>query len=128
MSDEGNYFGSKNIVTDLLRLAFCLYLSPMFIFNETVGIDKEAEDEWLAWMRDTHIPLVMQTGHFLDFQFFRIVTHDDPQSASYCVQYRAVSIEEIVTYLEQKAPLLNQELQARFKDKHVAFRTLLEAL
>lgn len=100
----------------------------MFIFNETVGIDKGAEDEWLTWMRETHIPQVMQTGHFLDFQLFRVVTHEDPDSASYCVQYRAASIEEIVTYLEQKAPLLNHELQQRFKDRHVAFRTLLEGL
>jgi Domain of unknown function (DUF4286) len=57
-----------------------------------------------------------------------VVTHDDPESATYCVQYRAHSIEEIVTYLEKKAPLLNSELQNRFKNKHVAFRTLLEKI
>jgi Domain of unknown function (DUF4286) len=100
----------------------------MFIFNETVGIDKDVETEWLQWIKETHIPQVMTTGHFIDFNLYRVVTHDDPESATYCVQYRAHSIEEIVTYLEKKAPLLNSELQNRFKNKHVAFRTLLEKI
>ena len=32
----------------------------MIIYNVTISIDKEAETHWLDWMKNTHIPDVMQ--------------------------------------------------------------------
>ena len=38
----------------------------MIIYNVTVSIDKEIEKQWLDWMKNTHIPDVMNTALFLD--------------------------------------------------------------
>ena len=32
----------------------------MIIYNVTISIDKEVENHWLDWMKNTHIPDVMQ--------------------------------------------------------------------
>ena len=32
----------------------------MIIYNVTISIDKEVENYWLDWMKNTHIPDVMQ--------------------------------------------------------------------
>lgn len=98
----------------------------MILYNVTIGIDKEIEPEWVAWMKSEHIPEVLQTGIFLSHKFYKVLSHEDEQTVSYCIQYFTPGIEQFNIYLKEHAPSLIEKHRARFKDKHVAFRTLLE--
>lgn len=98
----------------------------MMLYNVTVGIDKDIEAQWLQWMREKHIPDVMNTGMFLEYKIYKILHESEDGTISYSIQYFAQTIEHVVQYLEVFAPALIQEHQIKFKDKHVAFRTLLE--
>lgn len=98
----------------------------MVLYNVTVGIDAEIEQEWLNWMKEKHIPNVMATGMFIEYKIFKVLNQDDESSISYSVQYFADNIENVVAYLDNHAPALVEEHRAKFKDRHVAFRTLLE--
>ena len=98
----------------------------MFLYNETVGIDKDVETEWLRWMKEDHIPRVMNCGMFLQFKIYRVLHDQDDGSISYCVQYFAETINHINTYFEKYAPALLAAHRSRFLNKHVAFMTLLE--
>ncbi len=98
----------------------------MLLYNVTVGIDRDVEMEWLQWMKDSHIPNVMNTGMFVDFKMYKVLHDQEDGTISYSVQYFARSIDEVQQYLEVFAPRLVEEHRARFANKHVAFRTLLE--
>lgn len=98
----------------------------MIIYNVTVGVDKEIEQEWLTWMKGEHIPKVMKSGMFHDSKMYKILGHDDPATSSYSIQYFAESIGNVEEYLASHAPALIREHQLKYKDRHVAFRTLLE--
>ncbi len=98
----------------------------MVLYNVTVGIDTTIENEWLAWMKENHIPAVMKTGMFVEYKIFKVLNQEDENSTSYSVQYFAESVDKVVEYLDNHAPPLVQEHQQRFKDRHVAFRTLLQ--
>lgn len=100
----------------------------MFLYNVTVGIDKDVEQEWLQWMRDEHVPKVMDTGMFFDYKIYRVLHDQEEGSVSYSVQYFAYTINHITSYFEKFAPALLEEHRARFRDKHVAFMTLLEEI
>lgn len=100
----------------------------MFLYNETIGIDQSVEKEWLQWMKEKHIPDVMQTGMFVDSKIYRVLHDNDDGTVSYSIQYFATSIQHVQQYLEALAPPLIQELRLKFKDKHVAFRTLLQEI
>lgn len=101
----------------------------MLLYNVTVGIDKEVEQEWLAWMKAQHIPDVLATGMFSGHKIYKILhDNEDETTTSYSIQYFAPSIEHVLKYLEEFAPRLVDEHQRRFKDRHVAFRTLLEEI
>ena len=44
----------------------------MILYNVTVKVDPEVEDEWVNWMKEVHIPDVLKSGlferhHFLKF-------------------------------------------------------------
>ncbi len=98
----------------------------MFLYNVTVGIDADIEQEWVLWMKTTHIPDVLKTGLFVDYKFYKVLHDNSDGSISYSVQYFATSLENVVLYLEKLAPALVEEHRQKFRDKHVAFQTLLE--
>ena len=96
------------------------------MYNVTVGIDKDVEQEWLQWMKAEHIPQVMETGMFVDFKMYKVLQDDEGENVSYSVQYFAQTINHVNFYFEKFAPSLLEKLRTRFQNKHVAFMTLLE--
>ena len=100
----------------------------MILYNVTIGIDREIETEWLSWMKTQHIPEVLSTGIFVSYKFYKVLSHEDDHTVSYCIQYFTPGIEQFNVYLRDFAPGLVEKHKAKFKDKHVAFRTLLEEI
>lgn len=98
----------------------------MLLYNVTVGVDKDAEAEWLQYMKETHIQAVLNTGLFVEHRMYRVLHDQDDGSISYSVQYFARSIEDVQQYLEVFAPALIEEHRKRFHNRHVAFMTLLD--
>jgi hypothetical protein len=98
----------------------------MFLYNVTVGIDKEIEKDWLEWIKQNYLPAVAATGFFVESKIYRIVTHDDENSVSYSIQLFAHHIEDVVQYLAQHTDTIIETHRQRFKDRHVVFNTLLE--
>jgi hypothetical protein len=100
----------------------------MFLYNVTVGIDKDVELEWLEWMKSEHIPKVLETGMFVGHKIYKVLHDQAEDSVSYSVQYFAETINHVTEYFDKFAPALIEIHRARFQDKHVAFMTLLEEI
>ena len=98
----------------------------MLLYNVTFGIDKSIEEEWVSWMRSNYLPAMMNTGLFVNYKMYKVLSHDDDNSVSYSVQCLAKTIEDLLQYLNEFAPRLVEEHRERYKDRHVAFNTLLE--
>lgn len=97
----------------------------MLLYNVTVIIEEDSASEWLRWMEETHIPAVMETGKFVSNRLLRVL--DSPnEGVTFCTQYIAENRADYDDYQLNYAPALQAELQHQFKDKHVAFRTLME--
>ncbi|MBL4624910.1 MAG: DUF4286 family protein [Flavobacteriales bacterium] len=99
----------------------------MIIYNITVKINNEVHDEWLQWMKETHIPEVLATGYFLDNKLCKVLV-DDTDGIAYSIQYTCEKMEQLNKYYEKEAPRLQKEHSTKYQDKFVAFRTLLEVL
>jgi hypothetical protein len=98
----------------------------MLLYNVTIGVDKEIESEWLAWIKEYYLPKVMQTSAFSGYKIYKVLTHEDESSVSYTIQYFSDAIEKIVYYLNNEGKELVEEHRNRFKDRHVVFNTLLQ--
>jgi len=98
----------------------------MFIYNVTVSINKANEAEWVQWMKEKHIADVLNTGLFSGNKFYKVLSHDDPATCSYCSMYFTSSLDNFVKYLNDFAPALRQDVDNRFGGQYAAFRTLLE--
>ncbi len=100
----------------------------MILYNVTVAVDKNIEDEWKAWMSEVHIPDVIATGQFVDHKFYQVLDHDDPRSSSFSIQYFAKSMENLEVYQQNFAEKLQREHHKKFINKFIAFRTLLQSV
>jgi len=98
----------------------------MLLYNVTVGVDKQIEKEWLHWMKTEHILDVLNTKMFVQAKIYKVLHQDDEGTTSYSVQYFAESLDHVENYLDQFAPSLREEVNKKFPNGQVAFRTLLE--
>lgn len=99
----------------------------MVVYNVTISLDINVAEDWLMWMRETHIPDVMATGHFRDSKICRV--HGEEEGGiTYAVMYTAVSQETLDKYQEQHSPRLEAEHTERFSGKFASFRTLLSVV
>jgi len=100
----------------------------MILYNVTVNIDTGAEEKWLDYMKKIHIPEVMNTGCFSDYKIFRLVSEGAPEGTNYAIMYFADSMNNLNRYQEKYAKKLQQNHLEKFKDKFVAFSSLLESV
>lgn len=99
----------------------------MIIYNVTVNVEDSVHDDWLKWMKEVHIPDVMRTGYFTEHRFCKILVQEE-SGTSYSIQYMCRSMDDLQAYQKEHAPRLQKEHTERYKDKFVAFRTLLETI
>jgi hypothetical protein len=98
----------------------------MIIYNVTIKIDLDVHDLWFRWIKEEHIPQVMNTGCFVRHKMYRILEENTEDGISYCIQYFANHISDYFNYKENFAPALQQEIQKIFPGKFIAIRTLLK--
>lgn len=100
----------------------------MLLYNVTITIDLPSAAEWLAWMRDEHIPDVMSTGMFISYRLSRLLDHEHSDSEIYTVQYLVRDRASWLRYFEEFQPALQQAHRTRYAGRFAAFRTLMEVV
>lgn len=99
----------------------------MLIYNITVNIEESVHQDWLNWMKQIHIPDVMNTGCFESNKICRVLsTQEDETGYTYAIQYFCKNKALLETYQKNHAPELQREHLQRYDGKFVAFRSLLE--
>jgi len=99
----------------------------MILYNVTVKIEKSVEEEWLEWMKTVHIPDVMNTGLFIRYQICRLLIEEEDGS-TYSFQYTCADMSSFERYQQEHARVLQADHTRRYKDRFVAFRTMMEVV
>ena len=100
----------------------------MILYNVTVKILKYLEAEWLQWMREVHIPDVMKTGLFQEHKICKLLHEEEDGGVTYAFQYFCKDMDTFLAYQNNHAKALQADHTNRYKDKYVAFRTLMEVI
>jgi hypothetical protein len=99
----------------------------MIIYNVTVSIDNDAEESWVNWMKEKHIPEVLATGLFLESRFTRVLGEEE-NGKTYSIQYLCESMDTYEKYRDEHAPRLQKDHADRYQGKFAAFRTILKVV
>jgi Domain of unknown function (DUF4286) len=100
----------------------------MIVYNITIKIVPEIEEEWVRWQKEEHIPDVMSSGQFTDYKFYRLLEQNESDGITYIVQYFAPSLENYHRYINETAPLLRQKALDKWGNQFIAFRTVMEVV
>ena len=98
----------------------------MIIYNVTTMVSHAVHDQWLAWMKEEHLPEIMATGLFERNQFMRLMDVDEQQGITYAVQFFASTKENYDSYISNHAPALRLKGTEKWGDQVVGFRTLMK--
>jgi hypothetical protein len=101
----------------------------MLLYNVSIKVNRDVEDEWLEWMKTKHIPDVMNTQQFVESHIGRLIDPPaDEEGVTFVIQYRCENMQKLNSYFENFAPTLREDFNSRYKDKTTSFRTVMEIL
>lgn len=100
----------------------------MVLYNVTVKVEKDSAEAWVKWMKEEHMPELMQTGLFADSRLYQLLDIDEEDGLTYAAQYFCNNMEDYNRYIAEHAPAMREKGLERFKEKFIAFRTLMQAV
>ena len=99
----------------------------MIIYNVTVSVEEDIVDDWLKWMQEVHIPEIMTCGIFTEAKIHRVIVQEDSDN-TFAIAYTCASMKELHQYQIKFAPALQKKHNKIFKEKAIAFRTILHLI
>lgn len=100
----------------------------MIIYNVTTKVDRAIHEAWLHWLKEEHIPDIIQTGCFTKGVILHLMEADDEEGITYAVQYYAESKASYNRYIEKYAEEMRARAKNKFGDRIVSFRTLMQVV
>ncbi|MFD1094715.1 DUF4286 family protein [Salegentibacter chungangensis] len=99
----------------------------MYIYNVTINVQEDIHDKWVKWMKEEHIPDMLNTGKFTKALMTRVLVQEEMGGITYSVQYTAESKQMLQQYYIENSEELREKSKP-FEGKFVAFRTELEVV
>lgn len=100
----------------------------MTLLNTTFHVHTSVNDLFLEWVKTVYIPTAMNSGHFSNPLFTRIMTQVDPEATSYAVQLQALSHKDAETWHDSEAAQLKESLAKRVGELVLHFSTYMEII
>lgn len=97
----------------------------MYIYNVTMNIEESIQAQWLSWMKEVHIPEMLESGKFTKALMTKVLVEEDMGGITYSIQYTTDTKETLQKYYEEDADRMRNKVMELFAGKFVAFRTEL---
>ena len=100
----------------------------MIIYNVTIKVHTSITEDWLLWLKEVHIADVINTGCFTHAVILRLIEVDETDGPTYAVQYYAESKGFYNNYIENHASIMREKSFAKWGDKFIAFRSVMQVV
>jgi Domain of unknown function (DUF4286) len=98
----------------------------MIIYNTTVKIERKVHREWLSWMKEVHIPDILACDEVSDYRIYRLLMADPDNEETYAFQLFFPDLQALQAYLSADGILHQRIFSDRYRDRYVAFSTVME--
>lgn len=100
----------------------------MIVYNVTVKITHAIQEKWLHWLKEEHIPDLINTGCFTHATILRLLEVDESDGPTYAIQYFAESKGLYNNYIENHAADMRQKGFEKWGDQFIAFRSVMQVV
>ena len=98
----------------------------MLIFNITFLVSDKVHGSWLKWVREEHIPFMIDSTYFTQPQVARIITSDKEDGTSFSVQFHVNDMRTLKSWNQEYSTLFQQNCSHNFGTEVLFFTTVLE--
>jgi hypothetical protein len=98
----------------------------MFIFNTTYLVSDKVHDTWLNWVREQHVPFMLDSTYFTKPQVARVVTSDKEDGTSFSVQFYVQDMQTLKKWHNEYSSLFQENCSQHFGTEVIFFTTVLE--
>lgn len=98
----------------------------MILYNVTIKVDWEIHEDWILWMKEIHIPEVLETHCFTHYKMLRLLEVDEDQGPTYAIQYFANSLDLYKKYISTYSSQLRDAGIKKWGNQFIAFRSLMQ--
>ncbi len=100
----------------------------MIIYNVTIKVDYSIADEWITWLKEEHIPEILQTGCFTGARILQLLEVDETDGPTYAVQYDAEIKALYNRYIKEYSTEMRKKGTEKWGEKFVAFRSVMQVV
>lgn len=100
----------------------------MIIYNTTFQVEINEAENLVAYLHKTYIPDSTKSGLMKNPRLARILSHKDPDSECFSLQFEAESSAVIHRWYSTDGVKVNKALLQTFSNKVVGFPTMMEVI
>lgn len=100
----------------------------MLIFNTTFLVSDKAHGPWLKWVREQHIPFMLESEMFTKPQVAKVFSNEDQEGTSYSVQFHVTDLVTLENWHIKYAKNFEQNFAEKFGPEVIFFATVLEVI
>lgn len=100
----------------------------MIICNETVKVSTSIVTGWLQWLKEEHIPGIINTGCFTHATILHLLEADDKEGITYAVQYHAENKKLYDHYISHFEKAIQKKVSIKWGDQLIYFRTIMQVV
>ncbi len=99
----------------------------MIIYSITYSINNPQAEEWLSWLKETHLPRVMSSSYFFRFTLQELIDPlPDPERRTFNLQFYTLEVHNLYEYWDEDAHILDGAMEERFGDQLSSFETVMK--
>lgn len=99
-------------------------LIPMYVYNLTLVIDANLNNQWLNWLESVYLPKVYATRNINSVRIFKILSVDT--EITYAIHHETESPRNLLDFTTKDIPELQALSFDTFADKVLMFGTQLK--
>jgi hypothetical protein len=100
----------------------------MIIYNVTSKVTRSVAVDWLRWLKEEHIPDLVNTGCFTHAVICHLTEADDEDGITYAVQYHAGDEADYKKYREEFAEKMQKNAIDKWGNQVISFRTIMKVV
>lgn len=100
----------------------------MLIYNTTYQVENDDARNFVIWLHEVYMPQVEENGLLKAPRLTRILTHKEEETECFSLQWEVEDTRILHQWHTAQGAALNAEMMHVFKDKVLAFSTLMEVI
>jgi hypothetical protein len=100
----------------------------MLIFNTTYLVSDKSRSAWLTWVKEQHIPFMLDSTYFSNPQVARVITSAEQEGTSFTVQFHVNDMRMLKQWNQKFNAIFKENCSGQFGSEVVFFTTVLDLI